>query len=71
MSNQQFTPEFKEEAFLQIVERGFRRHSHLGGFSPEAFERTSDLGSGLPAISWEVQVGSFYRLCVDQRTPKY
>jgi transposase len=60
MSNQRFTPEFKDEAVRQVVERGYsvkevaervgvsartRRHSHLGGVSPEAFERASPRGS--------------------------
>jgi hypothetical protein len=34
------------------------RWSMLGGVSPEAFERASILGCGLPTIPWEVHLAS-------------
>ena len=54
MSQQRYTPEFKDEAVRQVTEKGdifeyvemfynrTRRHSHLGGVSPEAFEAASN-----------------------------
>jgi transposase-like protein len=40
MNSQRYIPKFKDEAVRQVLERGMR-HSHLGGVSPEAFERAS------------------------------
>jgi len=35
--------------YIEVFYNRTRRHSHLGGVSPEAFERASECGLALPA----------------------
>jgi len=47
MSNQRYSAEFRDEAradifdYIEVLYNRTRRHSHLGGMSPEAFEGAS------------------------------
>lgn len=57
MSSQRFTPEFKDKTrdlvrayifdYIEVFYNRTRRHSHLGGVSPEVFEMASAWGSDL------------------------
>ena len=41
--------------YIEVFYNRTRRHSHLGGVSPEAFERASNWGLSLSTVVWEVQ----------------
>jgi putative transposase len=41
--------------YIEVFYNRTRRHSHLGGVSPEAFERASFCGSAVSPIPGEVQ----------------
>jgi putative transposase len=45
--------------YIETFYNRTRRHSHLGGVSPEAFERASLGGGALSTIAWEVQFQPF------------